>query len=105
MLTKAQARLDFLKLINTAHGTIVTLGFGGQTVSALKSTERKTIDISTMGETVGDTFSLRCVYDAFTTMPDEKDVVTVDGVEHQVGAVSYAGFGAICRITIFDEDA
>ncbi len=105
MLTRAQAKLDFLKLIAIPHGNIVTLGFNGSTVQALKGTERTSVDISSVGEIVGDTFTLRCVYDAFVTMPAEKDIVTVDGVEHQVGAVSFAGFGAVCRIIIFDEDA
>lgn len=105
MLDKTQAKKDFLKLISIPMGNVVTLGFGGSTVQALKGTERTSVDISSVGEVIGDTFTVRCVFDAFTTMPAEKDIVTVDGVEHQVGGVSFAGFGAVCRIVIFDEDA
>lgn len=105
MLTKAQVKADFLKLVNTPHGNVVTVGFGGNTASGLKSTERKGISIGEFGEVVTDAFTVRIAYDAFGTMPAEKDLVTIDGTSYQVGEVSYSGFGGIAKLFLMDKDA
>ena len=105
MLTKTQALRDFKRMLALPVGPTVTVGFNSETCTALKSTERKTVAVSVSGESFGDVFTLRIASDALTTLPTEKDVITVDGVEYQVAQTSYSGFEAVYKMTIFDEDS
>lgn len=96
------------------------VGFGdAAAVRGLKSTAVKTADISDMGETIGDMFSVRIATSDFTPAPAEKDIVTLTPVipgnginftlgaakDYQVAETRYSGFGAILRLFILDEDA
>lgn len=106
MLNATQIKADFEKLRSAdhEHGQIVTLGHDGETCRALKSQQTKTVRIHDYGEDEGDMFSLRFLIDDFTIVPREKDVVTVDGVEYEVGEVRYSGLGQIIRIFCMDSD-
>lgn len=105
MIGPEQVLTDFKRMLALPVGPTVTVGFNGETCTALKSTFRKSTSISPMGETYGDVFTLRIAADALTTLPTEKDVITVDGVEWQVAETSYSGFESIYKMLIFDEDA
>lgn len=107
MLNAAQVRRDFNKLRDVAHehGEVVVLGFAGRTCRALKSTQAKSVRIHEYGEEVGDLFTVRFLVTDFPTLPAEKDVVTVDGVEYQVGEVRFSAFGQIVRAFLMDGDA
>ena len=104
MLTIDQARKDFDKLLTVPCGTVVTVGFGGRTAQALKSTSRDSVTINEYGETIGTFFTIRMRSDAFNTMPKEKDTLTIDGTEFQVAENSLSGFGGIYRAHILDKD-
>jgi hypothetical protein len=107
MIDATQIKADFNKLRdpNHEHGVIVTMGFGGQTCRAIKSTRVESVRLNDFGEEVGDLFTLRFLVTDFNTPPKEKDVVTVNGVEYQVGEVRTSGFGQIMRAYIIDEDS
>ena len=104
MLAIDQARLDLDKLITVPCGTVVTVGFGGRTAQALKSTSRDSVTINEYGETIGTFFTIRMRSDAFTTMPKEKDTLSINGTEFQVAENSLSGFGGIYRAHILDKD-
>ena len=113
-----QAIFENLRGAKTPHGEIVIVGFGGETARGLKSTTVKTVDISEMGESVGDIFSVRIATSDFMPPPAEKDIVTLTPIiqvsatqtqlgtpkDYQVAETRYSGFGSILRLFILDED-
>ena len=106
MISPAQIRTDFNKLRdpNHEHGVIVTMGFGGSSCRAIKSTRVESVRLNDYGEQIGDLFSLRFLVTDFSVIPKEKDVITVDGVEYQVSEIRTSGLGQIIRAYILDED-
>lgn len=121
-MLNAQSSLSIFEKLRSArhpHGEIVLVTFGtGNPVRGLKSTSVKTADISDMGESIGDMFSVRIATKDFTPPPAEKDIVTLTPVtvsgggqltngtakDYQVAETRYSGFGSILRMFILDED-
>ncbi len=91
---------------NYPHGELVTMVFNGVTAAkkGLKSTSVKTVQVTEMGEVVGDTFTVRLLVSDFATPPAEKDMITLDGTEYQIAETRYSGYGAILRLFILDGD-
>ena len=107
MIGPAQIRADFDKLRSTdhEHGEIVALGFGGKIIRALKSAKTRSVTLHEYGEEEGDLFSVRFLVTDFDVIPHDKDVVTIDGEEYQVGEVRLSGFNQIARAFIMDVDS
>ena len=107
MLNEAQIRTDFNRMRTCAYrqGELVDLTFGGTTVTGIKTNVRRGVTITNLGETFGTIFAIRFLDTDFSTAPNEKDVVTVAGVDYQVGEVATSHLGVIYKIILFDEDA
>jgi hypothetical protein len=105
MITKAQLQKDFTRLLTYANGDIVTVGFKGSTAQALRSGIQNSVRNEEMGEIKVLVANLRMLGDALPTMPQDNDVITVDGAEYQVATVSYSSFSATAKIAIVDMDA
>jgi hypothetical protein len=105
MITKAQLQKDFLKMFTYRPGDIVTVSFRGQEAQALRSAIQNSVRNEMMGEISILVANLRMLGDAMTIMPQDNDIVTVDGEGFQVATVSYSSFNATCKIAILDPNA
>jgi hypothetical protein len=107
MLTPAQIKADFDKLRDPRHphGQIQIMEFGGSRVRVIRSTTNKTLEIHDYGEKVGSMFTIRFLVSDVSVLPEEKDIVNLDGVEYQVAEVHVSALGQIVRVYCLDEDA
>jgi hypothetical protein len=107
MIGPQQVRADFNKLRdpNHPHGEIQVMEFDGHKVRVIRSTSNKTLEIHDYGEKVGIMFTVRFLADDLPTLPAEKDIIKLDGVEFQVAEVHLSAFKQIVRVYCLDEDA
>jgi hypothetical protein len=105
MINKAQLQKDFLKMFTYKPGDIVTVVFKGQTAQALRSAIQNSVRNEMMGEIAVVVANLRMLGDAMPVMPQDNDIVTVNGESFQVANVSFSSFSATCKLAIVDPNA
>ena len=80
------------------------VGFGGAVAWAIKTSNRKSVKIDTAGEFEVQSFSLRMLADAFSPMPGDNDLITIDSTSFLVADVMYESMGATCKLTCMEVD-